>query len=344
MKKKRSSSSKAPSLVDVAKLAGVSAITVSRTIRSPEMVSSRLRLKVETAIKRLGYSPNLAASALASKVTANIGLLLPSLTNNVFNDVLRGIYDTIGETRFFIQIGNSRYSALNEEALIRTFLRQKPAGLIITGFDQTDVAREMLTTAHCPIVQIMDFRQKPFDMAIGFDHVAAGFTAGRHLLDCGYRRLGYIGARLDPRSQRRLIGFRNACKEVAPLEEMRIAASPQPSSVGLGRQLLELLLSRAPDTDAVFCNNDDLGIGALMEAKRRLISVPEDLGICSFHDMEMTQHMYPALTAIATPRLEIGERAIRMLLNEIETPGTVAERIVDTGFRLMARETTRKAN
>nr|WP_319389970.1 LacI family DNA-binding transcriptional regulator [uncultured Cohaesibacter sp.] len=343
MAKRRSSSSRKPTLVDVAKAANVSAITVSRTIRSPELVSPQMRVKVEEAIEKLGYSPDPAASALASKVTYNIGLLLPSLTNTVFEDVLEGIYLGSEDTRFFIQIGDTRYSALKEEALIGTFLRQKPAGLIVTGFEQTEKARGMLAAAHCPIVQIMDFGEPPIDMAVGFDHEAAGHAAARHLIECGYRAPGAVGARLDSRSRRRLDGFRKACQEVGLWDERRMVITPQSSSVGLGRHLLEELLSRDQSVDAVFCNNDDLGIGTLMEAQRRLISVPEQLGICSFHDMEMTQHMYPALTAIATPRFQIGKMAIDMLLAEIEEPRSVKRRNIDTGFELVVRDSTRRS-
>lgn len=336
------SSRKNPSLADVARLAGVSAVTVSRAIRTPEVVSARRRERVAAAIAELNYSPDPAASALASNVTTNIGLLLPSLTNSVFGDVLRGIYEGVEGTRFFVQIGNFRYSALKEEALIRTFLRQKPAGLIVTGFEQTEEATKMLEHAPCPVVQIMDVRTDPVDMAVGFDQRAAGYAVAQHFQDCGYLRPGSIGARLDQRSQRRLAGFRDACSAAGIYNELRSVTSPKPSSVGLGRHLFELLMSRAPDTDAVFCNNDDLGIGALMEARRRGFTVPDDLGLCSFHDMEMARHMYPALTAVATPRHEIGARAITMILDEIEQRGSVTNRAINTGFQLVQRETTRR--
>jgi LacI family transcriptional regulator, gluconate utilization system Gnt-I transcriptional repressor len=334
-------STRRPTLVDVAQEAGVSAITVSRTIRSPKIVSERARLRVEAAIERLGYIPDPAASALASKTTSIIGLLVPSLTNNVFTDVLRGVYDAVEGTRYFIQIGNFRYSALKEEALIGTFLSQKPAGLIVSGLDQSKAARSLLERAPCPVVQIMDAGENPVDMAVGFHHAQAAEAAARHLLDCGYRRPGFIGARMDPRAQQRLDGFRAVCARAGSLDERRIVTTPQPSSVGLGRQLLELVLSQAPETDALLCNNDDLAVGVLMEARRRNVAVPEQLGICSFNDVEMAQHMVPPLTAVATPRREIGQRAIEMILAEIAEPGSVETRRIDLGFRLAVRGSTR---
>lgn len=329
-------------LADVAKEAGVSAITVSRTIRSPEIVSKASRQKVEAAIAKLGYAPDPAASALASKTTSTIGLLVPSLTNNVFSDVIRGVYDGIEDTRFFVQIGNFRYSAMKEEALLRVFLRQKPAGLILSGFDQTEQATQLLQHASCPVVQIMDFGNTPVDMAIGFDHKQAARDATRHLLERGYKRPAFIGARMDPRSQIRLDGYKEVCKDADTLDPLRIVTTPQPSSVSMGRQLFELLLSRAPDIDAVFCNNDDLATGVLMEAQRRNISVPNELGICGFNDLDMARNTLPEITTVSTPRYDIGSKAIQMVLEEINAPGSITNRNKDLGFQLLPRASTNK--
>ncbi|MCA0963901.1 LacI family DNA-binding transcriptional regulator [Salipiger bermudensis] len=340
MPRKSKTQSDRPTLVDVAREAGVSAITVSRTIRSPEIVSERARRKVEEAVRKLGYTPDPAASALASRSTSTIGLLVPSLTNNVFADVLRGVYEGVESTRFFVQIGNYRYSALSEEGLIRNFLSQRPAGLIVSSMDQTPAGRKLLEEAPCPVVQIMETGADAIDMSVGFDQLEAVRAAARHVAECGYRRPGFLSARMDPRAQRRLAAFREVAAANDMLDEARIITTSQPSSVGMGRHLLEQLLARAPETDAVICNNDDLAVGALMEAIRRNIAVPEQLGICSYNDIEMARHMVPALTAVATPRREIGRRAIAMLLAEIEAPGAVRERHIDLGYELVVREST----
>lgn len=340
MKKGSYSPTASPTLSDVARESGVSAITVSRTIRSPEKVSKASRLKVEAAIAKLGYAPDPAASALASKTSTTIGLLVPSLTNNVFADVVRGVYDGIEETRFFVQIGNFRYSALKEQELLRVFLRQKPAGLILSGFDQTQEATRMLKNAPCPLVQIMDIGPQPADMAIGFDHKEAARAATRHLLEQGYTKLGFLGARMDPRSQARYEGFKDVCKDAGKLDEKRIVTTLQPSSVSMGRQLFEALLAKTPDVDAILCNNDDLAIGVLTEAQRRNIQVPDDLGICGFNDIDIARNMMPELTSVATPRYDIGRRAIQMILDEIAEPGSIADRNQDVGFELVPRQST----
>ena len=190
-------------LTEVAKLAGVSPITASRFFRTPEALSINKRVRVESAAKELGYVPNLAARALASQRTEVIGVLIPSLTNNVFSDVLRGIYDAVDGSRYSIQLANTRYSILQEEKLLRLFRAQKPAGLIVTGINQTAESRAILESMNCPITQIMEIGDSPVDMMVGFSHYDAGFAAISHILEQGYRRVGFLGARMDPRVQRR---------------------------------------------------------------------------------------------------------------------------------------------
>src|SRR6187399_1835104 len=193
-------------LAEVAELAGVSPITASRFFRNPQALSIGKRVRVESAAKELGYMPNLAARALASQRTEVIGVLIPSLTNNVFSDVLRGIYDALDGSRYSIQLANTRYSILQEEKLLRLFLAQKPAGLIVTGIDQTPESRSILEAMNCPMVQIMEIGPDPVDMMVGFSHQDAEFAAVSHLLAQGFERIGFVGAQMDPRMQRRFGG------------------------------------------------------------------------------------------------------------------------------------------
>ena len=148
-------------LTEVAKLAGVSPITASRFFRNPEALSLSKRERVDSAVKELGYVPNLAARALASHRTEVIGVVIPSLTNNVFADVLRGIYNSSEGSRYTIQLANTRYSILQEEKVLRLFRAQKPAGLIVTGINQTAESRTILESMNCPVTQIMEIGNSP---------------------------------------------------------------------------------------------------------------------------------------------------------------------------------------
>lgn len=326
-------------LAEVAKLAGVSPITASRFFRNPEAVSPAKRERVESAAKDLGYVPNLAARALASQRTEVIGVLIPSLTNNVFNDVLRGIYDAAEGSRYSIQFANTRYSVLQEEKLLRLFQAQKPAGLIVTGINQTAESRAVMEAADCPVVQIMETGPDPVDMMVGFSHYDAAFAAVSHLLKRGRHRVGFIGARMDPRVQRRLEGYRDAMKANGKFDPRLIVTTPTPTDVTLGGKLLAELLAKAPDVDAAFCINDDLALGVLFECQRQQIAVPEKIAIVGFNDMEFMASAVPSLTSVRTNRYEMGRTAVTMLTQAIEGNRPPSP-VVDLGFELMARQSS----
>jgi len=326
-------------LTEVAKLAGVSPITASRFFRNPEALSVSKRERVESAARELGYVPNLAARALASQRTEVIGVLIPSLTNNVFNDVLRGIYDASEGSRYTIQFVNTRYSILQEEKLLRLFQAQKPAGLIVTGINQTGESRTVMEAMNCPIVQIMEVGPDPVDMMVGFSHYDAAFAAVSHLVSQGRSRIGFLGARMDPRVQRRLDGYRDAMKAASIFDPNLILTTPTPTAMTLGGTLLADLLAKAPDLDAVFCINDDLALGVLFECQRRGVPVPEKLAIIGFNDMEFMASSVPSLSSVRTNRYEMGRDAVTMLIDAVE--GRRPEKpVVDLGFELMIRESS----
>ncbi|HEY7884185.1 MAG TPA: LacI family DNA-binding transcriptional regulator, partial [Cellvibrionaceae bacterium] len=206
----RKKNQKRATLTNVAEAANVSAITVSRVINHPDKVSEELRRRVQEAIDLLGYIPNQSASSLASARSRVIGVAIPSLSNVVFSDVLSGIFDAAGASNYKVLLVDTHYSPLEEEKLVRTLLSQSPEAMIITGGDQTRACQRMLSKSGIPVVQIMESLDEPLDMNIGISHYQAGFDMGKKLLEAGYRRPGFIGARMDTRVQQRMAGFRAA--------------------------------------------------------------------------------------------------------------------------------------
>ncbi|WP_172123013.1 MULTISPECIES: LacI family DNA-binding transcriptional regulator [unclassified Devosia] len=330
---------RAVTLKDVAAAAGVSVITASRALRTPDIVSGLALARVKEAVASLGYTPNQAARALASATTSTIGVIIPSLTNQVFAEVLRGIFDAAEGTAYQVQLGNSRYTNRKEEELLRLFGAQRPAGLVVAGIDQSELARAMLDSFGCPVVQIMDIGASPIDMMIGFDHREGGRAAARHLLEKGYRRIGFIGARMDPRAQRRLEGYRDVLQAVDLFDERLIYTSPHPSSVTRGAEMLADFLELVPDADAVFCNNDDMALGALFECQRRHIRVPSQFGIMGYNDLEYAAASAPSVSSIRTPRYEMGRQAIGMIIAAANGERPVPA-VVNLGFELKARDST----
>jgi len=328
-----------PTIADVARHAGVGAITVSRALREPERVSPELRLQIERVVEQLGYVPDRNARALASARADVIGVLVPSLTNNVFAEVVRGIYDGLGDSHLQVQLGNTHYSGLEEERLLQVFLSQRPAALIVSGLDQTPGARLLLENAGCPVVQIMEIGPDPVDMMVGFSHFDGGKAVTQHMIDAGYRRIGFVGARMDPRSQRRLAGYRAAAEEAGIFDVRLVTTTAAPSSVSLGRELFRDALAKVPTLDAVFCNNDDLAMGVLFECNRASLAVPSTIGIAGFNDLDMMQVAFPSITSVRTPRYQIGSRAIAMARAALSGKPPAAK-AVDLGFELKVREST----
>jgi LacI family gluconate utilization system Gnt-I transcriptional repressor len=353
-------------LKDVAVKAGVSPITVSRVVNHYAGVRSEVRQKVEAAIIELGYIPNRSASILASSRSKLIGVLIPSLSNVVFNDVLRGIYSIAVPANYQILLADTHYSPMEEERSIRTLLGQSPDGLIITGGEQTEAAKTMLKANNFPVVQIMDHVKDPIDMNIGFSHFQAGVAVAKSLLEKSYCKIGFIGARMDPRTCDRLAGFKSVLSAVDRLDSKRIITNAQPSSVAMGAMLFrELMAATDGECDAVFCCNDDLALGVLHECKKMHISVPDKFGVCGFNDIEMAAYAEPSLSSVKVNRYEMGRQAMQLILERLQptgiesgtvsktaiqtnntiTPTDIIESVtgtyIDTGFELINRKSTR---
>jgi LacI family gluconate utilization system Gnt-I transcriptional repressor len=176
-------------------------------------------------------------------------------------------------------------------------------------------------------------------MMIGFSHADACHAAISHLLAQGCRRIAFLGARMDPRVQRRFLGYQAAMKEAGLLDQRLVVTTPLPTSVTLGGTLFADLLVKAPDTDAVFCANDDLALGVLFECRRRQISVPEQMLIMGFNDLEFMASAVPALTSVRTNRYEMGRDAATMVIEAIEGRRR-EQRIVDLGFTVVTRQSS----
>jgi LacI family gluconate utilization system Gnt-I transcriptional repressor len=306
-----------------------------------EGVTPAMREKVQSVIEELGYIPNRSASVLASARSNVVGVLVPSLSNVAFIDVICGIYDVAGPAGYQILLSDTHYSPLEEERSLRTLLSQSPEGLIITGGEQSDLSRRMLAQAGAPIVQIMEKLEEPLDMNVGFSHEEAGYEVVSKLLQRGYKKIAFLGARMDPRSRRRLDGYKRAMNQAGLLDNKLIVTSLKGSSVAMGGDLLRDLMGRSDgDIEAVFCCNDDLALGVLFECQRMHIDVPGQLGICGFNDIETAAIVQPSLSSVYVGRYDMGAKAMEMILDELRGSGP-ENRSFDTGFEVRLRDSTK---
>jgi len=320
---------------DVARLAGVSMMTVSRAIREPAKVAPATRARVSAAIADLGYVPNLTAGSLASQRSGIIAAIVPTIDNSIFAETMRGLTATLTVAGYQVLLGQTAYDENAEEALVAAFLGRRVDGMLVTGVKHSALTRQRLIKAGIPVVETWDLTADPIDMVVGFSNHDAGRAIARYLLDRGYLRLGFAGGN-DDRTRSRLAGFEAAIRRVKGASLMR-AMLPAGTSFRGGREALGDLLAQDPGLQAVFCSNDAIAVGALMECRRRGIEVPRDLAIAGFADLDIAAEVTPTLTSVHVGARRIGEESARLLLARlaglaVETP------VLDLSFLIMARE------
>lgn len=336
---RKSRSSGRLTLDDVALAAGVSRITASRALRGERSVGADLVARVTEAAAALGYVPDPAARALASARSHTVVVLIPLLSNNLFVDLLEAVHRALHPAGYQILIGVTHYRPEEEEALLTSYLAHRPAGLLVTGFDRTARCRELIARSGVPCVHLMETSRDPSVHCVGFSQADAGRAMTQHLLGTGRRRIAFVAAQLDPRVMQRLEGYRRALKDAGCHDPALEWLSPEPSSMALGAQLLESGMAAHADVDAIFFCNDDLAQGGLLAAMRLGIQVPQRLAIAGFNDLAGSDQMWPPLTTVRTPRVEIGESAAAMLLQLMR--GEVVEpSSVDVGWQLVLRQST----
>lgn len=328
-------------LLDVAARAGVSPITVSRVLREPEKVSEQLRTRILGLIEDMGYVPDQAARALASRHNFTFGVLVSSLMNRAFVNFMQGIEERVRETNFRVQYANTHFCVDEEKRQVKLLLSQNTAGIILAGLEGADEVKSLLKNATCPVVQVVDINLPTEGISIAVDHERAAAMATRNLLKCGYRKIALFGPTGDERGRRRLAGYSKVMQEAGLFDERLVHHSGSATNAPVGAELLRAALRQQPDIDAVFCQMDDLALGVLFEAQRLGKRVPEDLGICGYNDLDFASMMEPPLTTIRVPLFDMGYRAADIMIRGVDG-NLPTERLVDLGFKLMERGTTRK--
>ncbi len=314
-----------PTLAQVAALAGVSPITVSRVVRLPDMVAADTRKRVEAAMRALDYVPNLVAGSLASARTRAVGVLVPTVANAIFADTIQGISDALEPLGYAVFLAQSRYDNAREEKMLAALLGRRPEALIMVGSPATAAGGQMLRRARIPVVETWDLPMDPIDAVAGFDNHAAGAAVAWHFASAGRRKLVFIGGD-DPRAARRWAGFHQSAL-AAGLEPPRRLILGRNGGAGVAS------VAELADRDAVFAANDALAIGVLAglrEARRR---VPEDVALVGLGDLEIGRLIAPSLSTVRIDGEAIGQTAGRLTVSR-EGP-----RRIDLGFALLTRQT-----
>lgn len=325
---------------DVAQRAGVSPMTVSRALRDPSKVSEGVRLRVEEAVRAVGYVPNRLAGNLSSMRTNIVGLIVPSLDNSLYAPTIQSISAVLRDGGYQLMIADSGYVMDAEGALITAFLAQQVAGLVLHDTRHTEAACAMIRRAEVPVVETGTLAAEPLDMVVSYSNHDATVAMVRHLHRLGYRRIAFVSlpAAGNERSRDRQVGYRAAMASLGlPIDPALMLEMPPGLASGAEAVVRLMQLSEPPD--AIFMAGDVLAAGALFECQRRGWAVPDKVALAAFDDIDMLRHVVPPVTTLRLPRAGIGRRAAEVLLDRIE--GRSRERVVvDLGFEIIQRDST----
>lgn len=301
-------------LRDVSEASGVSEMTVSRVLRNKGDVSDTTRAKVQEAAKRLGYVPNRIAGSLASSQVNLVAVIIPSLKNMVFPEVLSGISEALEDTVLQPVVGVTDYLPEKEEKVLFDMLSWRPAGVIIAGLEHSEPSRAMLAQAGVPVVEIMDTDGEPIDACVGISHRRAGRKMAKAIVAAGYRRIGFLGTKmpLDHRARKRFEGFtRQLAKDGIEIADQDFYSGG--SALGKGREMTAQMLERNPDLDFLYYSNDMIGAGGLLYLLEKGIDVPGQVGLAGFNGVELLDGLPRRLATMDACRFEVGKRAAEII-------------------------------
>ena len=316
-------------LRDVSEASGVSEMTVSRVLRGKGDVSAATRARVQAAAKALGYVPNRIAGSLASSRVNLVAVIIPSLGNMVFPEVLSGISDVLAPTPLQPVVGVTDYLPETEERVLFEMLSWRPSGVIIAGLEHSDASRRMLERAGVPVVEIMDVDGDPVDACVGISHSRAGRMMGEAIVTAGYRRIGFLGTKmpLDHRARKRFEGLSRTLGQ-AGIEIAEREFYSGGSALAKGREMTQAVLSRSPDLDFLYYSNDMIGAGGLLHLLQEGADIPHRVGLAGFNGVELLDGLPRRLATMDACRREIGEAAARLLVE------SVADRRAISGTRI----------
>ncbi|WP_371155082.1 LacI family DNA-binding transcriptional regulator [Jannaschia sp. 2305UL9-9] len=303
-----------PTLADVAARAGVSTATVSRCLNDPARVQKATRQKITEAVTALGYSPNFGARALAAKRTDTIGAIIPTLDNSIFARGLQAFQSALVDHGMTLLLASSSFRPDLEAAQIRTLVARGADGLMLIGHERDPALYDFLERQGVPVLVSWVHAPEQPRASVGFDNRAAMTAMAHAVIDRGHRRLATISGytQANDRTRDRVAGIRDAMVDRG-LNPGTLQVVETHYGIETGARAFSQVMGNEQPPTAVICGNDLLALGAMRQARRLGLSVPGDVSVTGFDDMELSSIADPPLATVRIPHAEMGTQAAGML-------------------------------
>lgn len=324
-----------PKLDDVAQRAGVSTATVSRYYNNPAIVAPATAARIRAAIDEMGYVPNLLAGGLASNRSRLVAVLVPEIAQSIFNDTIEAMASELSLDGNTVMLGLTGAGNARMPQLIDAALARRADAIILTGIISDAETRERLRERSVTVIETWGIPEDPIDVAVGFSHLDVGRDVARFLHGRGYVR-PLLAVAAGARARQRRDGFieewRTTGHEAAAVLEV-----PLPTRFGHSRMVWRHVAQMDAAPDVIVCGSDVLAQGVIIEAQSAGFRVPDQVAVVGFGNLAIAGDMRPSITTVDVDGARIGRESVAVLRRRA-TGDRIAQKVIDVGFRLIARE------
>ncbi|TXS90264.1 LacI family DNA-binding transcriptional regulator [Parahaliea maris] len=323
-----------PTLSDVAKAASVSSATVSRYFSNPDSVATKTAERIRQAVLETGYTPNRLAGSLASNKSQLVSILIPQLAPSLFIETIEALVSKLSSAGCIVTVGVTEFDAAHNEALIMAALAYRAKAIIVTG-EVSDEVRKFIRQSSTTAIEIWDLPEDPIDIAVGFSHWEIGRSLAQFVRSRGYTRPHFV-TNPGPRGIKRRNGFLEewqtgtGCDVTESLMQL-------PFQPGAARRIFAEIQRLEERPDVVLCGPDWMAQGLIVEAMHFGLRVPEDIAVIGFGNSAVASEMRPTITSVDIDDQRIAETIAEILLNR-DRGEEIREKVVNTGFKIIARE------
>ncbi len=338
------STSNVVSIKDIAKAAGVSHSTVSRALRDSPQVNATTRERIQKVAHEMGYTPDAQARSLVTGRSHTVGVVVTTIADPFVAEVVQGVETTAHDHGYTVVLSGSGSEPVREIAAVRLLRSKRVDGVIVTSSRIGALYLEHVEQFGVPVVLINNHNEQGghYTYTVTVDNRHGSLLAMDHLLGKGHRRIAYVTGPADHSSDMERVGAYRQALEARGLPwdaGLVVQGDGWPDG---GRRALEQLMSLAHPPTAVFCYNDLTAIGLMRAAREKSVQIPAALAVVGFDDIPLAAYVEPPLTTIAQPMVEMGQLAMGMLLNLMQTDASDSSRLSDTVVKgtLIVREST----